>query len=355
MTDNNEWYSLEPILSRGARLNFVIGERSAGKTYAFKDYAFNDWIKHNTSGGESLWVYSRRSTEEINIAKRTLWNDYLPQKGYEVKTKGIECFIRPIFVEEEYEDEKGKVRKTQPEPWELFGYFIAVTEAQSFKGAAFPTVTKVCLDEFIIENKRRQYIPGEVDQFLGLLHTIFRRRKVRAVCLSNSGAIANPYFAYYGVKSKDFKATKWVKRNNGAVLFEYYESARNQADKDSDDISRISGESYKDYAMSNKFKDSSEELVANKPVGASPIAKFTSDGLRWFTLYHSSKANGAKYWIRDVNSLAKGFALSPTVVSSDTIYDKKIVDSLKNRVDSRTVSFSSADARAILLSELKRI
>lgn len=351
----NEWYSLEPILSRGARLNFVIGERSAGKTYAFKDYAFNDWIKNNAKGLESLWVYSRRSVDEINIAKKTLWNDYLPQKGYEVKSKGIECFIRPTFIEEEYEDEKGKIRKTQPEPWELFGYFIAITEAQNYKGAAFPTVTKLCLDEFIIENKRRQYIPGEVDQFLGLLHTVFRRRKVNAICLSNSGAIANPYFAYYGVKSKDFAQTKWVKRNKGNVIFEYYEGNRTQQEKDEDDIAKISGDSYRDYAMSNKFKDSSEELVAKKPVGAAPFIKLTADGKRWFTLYSSSKANGGGLWLKDVDSLAKGFALNPTVVSSDTTFDKKIVDNLKEKVDRREISFASPDVRAIFLNEIKRI
>lgn len=356
-TAEKEYYSLQNILSRGAIMNLVIGERSAGKTYAFKEWAYNSWLEARARGEKSLWVYARRGADEIGIAKNTLWDDFFPAENrqWEVKTKGIKCLIRPLFIEEEYEDEKGKLRKTQPEPWEEFGYFLSITEGQLYKGAAFPDVTKLCLDEFIIENKRRQYIPGEVDQFLGMIDSVFRRRdKMKVVCLSNAGAIANPYFDYYDVVSDDFKNTAWVRRNNGNVIFERYDAKQTEEQLNKHNITKISGSTYVRYALKNIFKDSSDEMVIPKPPGASPFVKVTADGEKWFTIYRSSRANGALYWIKQTNSRAKAFSMNQSLVISEAVYDRGIVTRLKTLVDNRDLYFSSPDARALFLEVIDR-
>lgn len=355
-----QWYSLRPILSRAAILNFVIGERSAGKTYAFKEWAFTDWFKTRHTDNPAHWVYLRRNEDEINLAKAGLWDDFLPERGWEVKSKGIRCYIRPTFVEEVYEDLDGKERKTQPEPWELFGYFLCITDGQSYKGLSFPTVNKLCFDEFIIENKRKLYIPDEVKHFLGILSTVFRRRKAKVVALSNSGAIANPYFNHYKVKSEDFSNTDWVRRHIGndgraKVVFQYYRSGRTEDQIMEDDIAQISGEAFLDYAFRNKFSDASDEMVASKPVGAAPWLRFTSDGSTWYTLYSSSKADGGRYWLREINSMAKAFSLTPNLVSEETTYDPSAVANIKKMVDNRIVLFDSVDTRARFLAEIKRI
>lgn len=353
----SDWYDLRVILSMGAYLMFVIGERSAGKTYSFKQWAFETWLKARERGEKPrLWAYIRRNEEEISIAKRSLWNDYLPERGWDIKTEKHECFIRPHWEEEVYEDLDGKMRKTKPEEWEPFGYFFAISEAQDFKGAAFPLVDKACLDEFIIENPRRQYIPGEVDLFMGLLQTIFRRRKGRVVCLSNSGAIVNPYFKAHNVDSSSFEQSKWVSRANGKVMFEYYTSNRTTEEKESDFIFQIASEEYRDYAFENNFMDSSTELVTSKPRGAKPLLRFTSDGKNWFTLHQSSieDTRVKRKWISSDNSYVKAFALSPSLVSAETVYDRDIISQLKAQIDARKIAFDSPDTRARFLAEVKR-
>lgn len=353
-----KYYDLRPAMSRGAPLTFVTGERGAGKSYSFKDWAFNDWLAAKKRGDKHPpeWVYARRSGEEINTSKRTFWGDFIHKTDYEISVKGIECRIRPRYVEEIYEDIDGKVRRNEPEPWEPFGWFLSITDAQDYKGNAFPHVNKFCLDEFIIENKRKLYIPGEVDQFLGLLDTVFRKRKVKAVAFSNSGAIANPYFDYYGVASEDFDESKWVYRNDRAVLFEYYDSERTEDEIMELDMAKIAGKSYREYAFRNKFKDSSQELVADKPIGAKRYLKMTADGERWYTLYKAPAVHSGRvvWWLKTEDSWEKGFALRPNLVSADTTYDPDFISNMKRQIDSRRISFDSPDTRARFLADLNR-
>ena len=352
------YYSLRNALSRGAILTFVTGERGAGKSYSFKDWSFNDWLAAKKRGDAHPpeWVYARRSGEELSTAKRTFWNDFIYKTDYEISVKGIECRIRPRYVEEIYEDLDGTMRKNEPEPWEPFGWFLSITDAQDYKGNAFPHVNKFCLDEFIIENKRKLYIPGEVDQFLGLLDTVFRKRKMKVVAFSNSGAIANPYFDYYDVSEEDFQNSKWVYRNDRSVLFEYYDGERTEEEIMKLDMAKISGKSYKAYAFNNKFKDSSTELVTDKPLGAKPYLKMTADGSRWYTLYKSAAVHNGRvlWWLKTEDSYRRGFALKPNLVSSDTIYDANFVANMKQAVDSRRLMFDSPDTRARFLADLRR-
>lgn len=41
--NQSEFYSLEPILSKNATYNMIIGERSNGKTYAVLKYSLQQW------------------------------------------------------------------------------------------------------------------------------------------------------------------------------------------------------------------------------------------------------------------------------------------------------------------------
>ena len=45
-----KYFSLHPVLTRNAWMSIVVGHRSAGKTYSFKDWAIRDWLKTGKSG-----------------------------------------------------------------------------------------------------------------------------------------------------------------------------------------------------------------------------------------------------------------------------------------------------------------
>lgn len=338
-----KYYSLDPLLSRGAKLNFVIGDRGAGKTYAFKETAFTSWER---TGAE--WVYIRRGSDEIIASKGSLWDDYLPAKGYQVKTKGYKCMIRPQIPLELEGKEKSEWEEKNP--WRPFGYFIALTDAQIFKSASFPKVDKICFDEFIIENRRRRYIPEEVDQFMGLIDTIARQRKIRVIALSNAGFIDNPYFGYYGIKSKEFEETNFIRRNSGSVIFEYYNSELTDEELENLNMAKIAGESYKKYAIRSKFKDGGEDLVRVKPLHSHPWIKLSRNGNMWLTIY---KKEGENWWVGYGNTNVKGYSLNKWEPFEGATYDQELVNDLKDALNDRILNFESADVRAIFLGWLR--
>jgi hypothetical protein len=338
-----EYYSLDPLLSRGAKLNFVIGDRGAGKTYDFKRLAFESWER---TGAE--WVYIRRNSDEIIASKGSLWDDYLPEKGYQTKTKGYKCFIR-IQIPMELEG-KEKSEWEEKNPWRPFGYFIALTDAQMFKSASFPKVDKICFDEFIIENKRHRYIPGEVDQFMGLIDTIARQRKIRVVALSNAGFINNPYFIYYGIKGSEFEETNFLRRHEGAVLFEYYNSKLTDEELENLNMAKIAGESYKKYAIRSKFKDGGEDLVRTKPLNSHPWIKLSRNGDMWLTVY---KKTGENWWVGFGNSKVDGYSLNKWEVFEGATYDNQLLNDLKDALNDRVINFEDARVRSIFLEWLK--
>lgn len=342
-----KYYSLEPALSRGATMMLTIGKRGSGKTYSFKKYAYSDYIKKGLQ-----WVYVRRGEDEINSIKQGFWDDFLINEDIkkEIKVKGHTCYIRDAMPIELEGKEKREWQFNNE--WKVFGYFIPLSKSQNFKSASFPLVNKICYDEFIIENTRRHYLPDEVNQFLGLVSTIARNRKVKVFCLSNAGFVSNPFFTEYGVNSADFNNSQWVRRNNGEVLFEY------NNDNSNDDIlmksaaSVIAGEEYIAYAVENKFKDGNSDLCSPKPHAAAPYFKITKNGKKWLTIYKSPE--GGNWWIDLKDSNVHGYSLSRWTPVEDAMFNNEIAMILKNKLDKRSLNFSSPDVREMFLTWIKR-
>lgn len=333
------WYSLEPALSRGADMILGIGDRGKGKTFACKQYAFKDWKKNGNQ-----WVYVRRGADELNACKHNLWDDLLPDEGYETKSKGHRSWIR--LIKPDYL-EGAELKQWEAEnPWEIWGYYISIGEQQNFKSATFPLVTKIIFDEFILENQRRRYIPDEVNQFLGLVSTIFRERKGKVLCMSNAGFIANPYFQYYGVNSGEFESTSFVRRHGGKVLFEYIKSDPTEAAERNQIVSGIANDEYKDYALHSKFKDGGEGMLDDKPAGSHPWIRLTKDGKKWLTIYSKP---GTGWWVGAGNSNCNAYSADKWKPMDGIPYDQKLIASLKSGLNMRVISFADADVRATFL------
>lgn len=59
--DNNIFYDYNKILSYGAMLNFLLGERGVGKTYGATKFVINQFLKKNEE-----FAYIRRYKNEIS-------------------------------------------------------------------------------------------------------------------------------------------------------------------------------------------------------------------------------------------------------------------------------------------------
>ena len=67
--NENDYYNLHDLMTRGAAWNFIIGARGLGKTYAAKRYCIKDAIKN---GHE--FIYLRRTDVEQK-KKETFFKD----------------------------------------------------------------------------------------------------------------------------------------------------------------------------------------------------------------------------------------------------------------------------------------
>lgn len=335
--EEKKWYSLEPALSRGCSMMFVIGGRGIGKTYQAKKWALKRWLKDG-----SLFGYVRRKTEEIDATKHNLFDDLLPEYGLETKTKGNKIMIRKIAPE----GLKGRELNDYylENPWEDFGYFFAVNRGHLYKSGSYPKVNLLIFDEFIPENENEHKIIGEVDKFLGIISTVFRHREGKVVCLSNASKIVNPYFQHYNVKSTDFpEGKRFITRENGNVLFELFRDKEIESRMATTTVASIATESFREFSIENKFRDGSNAMVTKKIEGSQPWVKVT-DGERVFTIYIGE--NKRKWWIKDIDSGVQGYSFDRDKIIENALYSNKLINAIKEALDRRDVSFSSADSRS---------
>ncbi len=325
-----KWYDLGRTLSRfsDADLIFVVGPRSDGKTYSFKQWAIKSWL---ATGAE--FVYIRRLRDEVDSVKHTLFDDIASTFGVEVKLKG----------------DRFKIRIEGAETWEDFGFIIPLSEQQNFKSASFPNVDKIAFDEFIIESGRRRYLPREYEQFINLIFTIARDRKVRVVCFSNAAAIANPYFSEYGITTNDFNnGVETASRNGGSVVFNVYEAnAGNRERRQQGLIGRISSSAYQDYALGNEFVDVVDENIVDTSTMSTPLFAVVVSDKDCFVV--GAMKNGAYLVRRGSNA---GVPQYQMVRGGSEIFDPDLISKLKRAQDRKRLFYTSPSDRAIFIGSL---
>lgn len=175
MKDVSMYYNPQKLLSHNRILNFVIGARGIGKSFAMKQYPINRFLKN----GEQFIYVKRHKTDLKKI------NNYFDDIQQEEKFPGVSFKSegRTFYINEK-----------------KAGWAIPLSTWQTEKSNAYPNVTTIIFDEFIRETDNSGYLPNEVDALLNLMDTVFRDRdNVRCICLSNAVSVVNPYFVYFNL------------------------------------------------------------------------------------------------------------------------------------------------------------
>src|SRR6185312_3572501 len=247
---NALYYNISKLLSYDRIMNFVIGARGIGKSYASKRYIVNRFVKH----GEQF-IYLRR---------------------YKGELKKIDNFFNDIA--EEFPDVKFSVKG-----WKLYingklaGWAVPLSAWQSEKSTAYPNVTTIFFDEFIREKDNSGYMPNEVSAFLNFCHTVIRNREnARVICMSNAVTVANPYFVY-------FQLIPDIGRRFNAYSdivveipdsFDFAEEVRKTR------FGRlIDGTDYADMSLDNKFVNDSHAFVGKRTKSAKHEFTIVYNGL----------------------------------------------------------------------------
>jgi len=230
--DKSLYYSPDKLLTYNRILNFVIGARGIGKSYAWKKYPIKQFLK---SGKQMIYV--RRYKTELKKFSN-YFNDIMTEfPDHEFKIKGREMYI------------DGK----------LFGWAIPLSAWQNEKSNAYPNVSTIIFDEFIREKDKSGYLPNDVEALLNLMDTVFRGREdVRCVCLSNAVSVVNPYFIYFDLVPNIEKRYNAYKN----ILVEIPNSVDFSTERRKTRFgSLIDGTEYGDMSLDNEFTNDSDLFI----------------------------------------------------------------------------------------------
>ena len=234
------WYDINSALSHHCLFNFIVGGRGTGKTYSCKKWAIKDFLRNGNQ-----FVYVRRFNTELKM------------------TGNFFLDVSQEFPDTEFKAD-GRLLKINDK---IAGYAIALSNAKVNKSISFPKVNKIIFDEFILDKGYHKYIPDEVTNFLELYETIARMRDVTAVFLANSVTFINPYFTYFDLEMPYGK--NFYKKNDVLLQLvrddEFIETKKNTRFG-----KLISGTSYGDYAIDNKFFRDSADFIKTRPTGSYP-------------------------------------------------------------------------------------
>lgn len=190
----NKFYSLDNILSRNARYNIIIGQRSNGKTYACLLHGIKQYV---ANGSEMAivrrWKEDFRGKRGQQMFEALTKNDEISKITDDEWTDVYYFSSRWYFCR--YNEDDGK-RITSPYP---FAYGFALSDMEHDKSTSYPNVRTVVFDEFL---SRSAYLVDEFVLFMNVLSTIIRQRDdVTIFMCGNTINKYCPYFSEMGLRN----------------------------------------------------------------------------------------------------------------------------------------------------------
>lgn len=189
-----KYYELDSILAKNAHYNFVIGERSNGKTTAVLRHIVKDYYETGRRG-----AIIRQMEEDIKGHKgASLFAGMISAGMIDELTdgefQGVKFHNRAYYLGRQNEMGEWIYEK------EPFAHIFAVSQAIHYKSNSYPNVGTIMFDEFMRQD--HVYLVDEVVQFLNLVSTIVREKNDAIIFLiANTVSWNSPYFKKFGLKN----------------------------------------------------------------------------------------------------------------------------------------------------------
>lgn len=259
----NIYWDINKTLSRQRLFNFVLGPRGCGKTYGWKKYVINRFLKYGKQ-----FVYVRRYETEMPAAEmRNFFDDVGPKEYPDIEFKAYNGIFRINN--------------------KIAGWYVPLSKAAMLKSTPFPNVESICFDEFIIATGKVSYLTNEVRQYLELYSTVSRDRDITAFFLANSISIANPYFIYFNISFEPEQKVKLLP----LISVEFVENPAFIEHVNQTKFGQlIAGTEYGNYAIENKFLLDKDTFVEKMPGDVYYICTLLAYD-REFGLYRSSRTS----------------------------------------------------------------
>lgn len=268
----SDYWSKDKILSYNCIWNFIVGARSIGKTYAFKDWAISSYLKDGSRAAVVM-----HTVDEIEVATET--------EG------GFFADIEGAYPDYEFRSnrKKGEIRLRGDDEaqWEPFIMFKGLT-SKSLKAISQVSITKIIFDEFI-PTVGTSLSKNVVDRFLELVVTIKRTREVRIFMLSNNVTPASPFFSAFNISLPSGGEIKHYKEKD--IVIENCRTEKLTKKMMNDRfVKSIAHLDYANYAYGNQSFIDTSTFVHPRPENAKCILQLsTSQGaiFLWTAQPHS--------------------------------------------------------------------
>ena len=260
--DVSMFWNLRQTLTYNSLINVIVGNRGGGKTYGAKEWGIDQFIKKGEQFG-----YIRRYKDDLKEPMKKYFDDIKDAYSeYEFKVDS-NCFyirLKPEDPKEKWTDE------------DIAGYGLVLSTAANKKSIAYPRITTLIFDEFLLDDGNIVYLKDEPKKLLSLYETVARpgtgHPRVVLFMLANALSITNPYFMYWDLKmpTKQDKNGKWIWRHPKRPII--VEDVRNEkfinAKMNTEFGQLIEGTDYAEYSVNNKFLLDSDTFIEKKGANA---------------------------------------------------------------------------------------
>lgn len=218
----NEYFSAKSILSKGALFNYILSDRSDGKTFDIKVRALENFInKRKTT------IYLRRyKTEFTDELKQCFFDEVLNVPKYTL-----------LYGDYKFRYNKMKIEIYIDNKWQTIVYFIPLTMSAKLKSTlVVKDICEIDFDEYIPLDNR--YIKNEMMLLLEFWKSVDRDRdNTRLIICGNKVTPFSPFFDYFNIPLS-ITSDKIRTYKNGTIAVQIYSS-----------------EEHRDYRKQSRFND----------------------------------------------------------------------------------------------------
>lgn len=296
------YYNFDKICSYNATFNVVSGGRGIGKTYGAKRRAINKGVRK----GEQF-IYLRRYKSELKSRHSFFADIEHEYPKLDFRIHGMLAQYAPKSTRDEEKRE-----------WVTIGYFVALSTSQANKSIAYPRVTTIIFDEFILEDGSLHYISNETTVFINFYSTVDRYQdKTTVFFISNSVSIMNPYFLSWDIRPDE--ENEIVIKENGFIVAHFPDSENFKNSVFETTFGKfIQNTEYAEYAVNNKFSDNTDNLINSKNSQAKCQYIIETNNGRFSVWYDSFTA---EYYVQEkLPKDARIFTIVPDKMDTDKVF-----------------------------------
>lgn len=262
----NTYFSAKYILSKGALFNYVLSDRSDGKTFDCKARALENFEQDG-----NITVYMRRYKTEITEKLYTTFFDEV------ISVKGFERFKDWTF-----KGTKQGVQVKRGDKWEWIIYFVPLTMSGKLKSQLnVKKIREIDYDEFVPLDDR--YAHNEMTLLLEFWKSVDRDRDtIQLLVLGNKITPYSPFFDYFGL---DMQITNEKVRlyRGGTLAVQIYANKEHRQVRSKSKFSMlVEGTEYDEYNEGGVLNALNLKVASH--VGATYFASFKTtkgEGTIW--------------------------------------------------------------------------